>query len=133
MIVNGRCRTCPRKRISFGVHVFSFFDDECVEENTSVLGETDQGFGEANLPEHLVARNGPFARRVEEYMCLLLSILVVVVYGAARCKQRIIDGEVEEGGRQSAHLPLLVESKLRREQLGMMDDVKLQLGFPSGR
>ena len=66
-------------------------------------------------------------------MCLLLSILVVVVYGVARCKQRIIDGEVEEGGRQSAHLPLLVESKLRREQLGMMDDVKLQLGFPSGR
>lgn len=79
------------------------------------VGETDQGFGEANLPEHLVARNGPFARGVEEYMRLLLSILVVIVYWAARFEQRVIDGQVEEGGRQSAHLPLLVESKPRGE------------------
>ena len=85
--------------------------------DTSVLGETDQGFGEANLPEHLVARNGAFARCVEEYMRLLLSILVVVAYWATWFKQRVIDGQVEEGGRQSAHLPLLVESRPRREQL----------------
>jgi hypothetical protein len=86
--------------------------------DTSVLGETDQGFGEANLPEHLVVRNGAFARCVEEYMRLLLSILVIVAYWATRFKQRVIDGQVEEGGRQSAHLPLLVESKPRQEQLG---------------
>src|SRR6266702_4686565 len=85
--------------------------------DTSVLGETDQGFGEANLPEHLVARNGPFARSVEEYVRLLLSVLVIFVDWAARFKQRVIDGQVEEGGRQSAHLPVLVESKPRREQL----------------
>ena len=60
--------------------------------DASVLGETDQGFDEANLPEHLVARNGPFARCVEEYMRLLLSILVVVAYWATRFKQRVIDG-----------------------------------------
>ena len=85
------------------------------------------------MSEHLVARNGPFARCVEEYMRLLLSILVVVVYWATRFKQRVIDGQVEEGGRQSAHLPLLVESKPRKEQLGqVIENVKLQLGFPSG-
>ena len=86
--------------------------------DTSVLGETDQGFGKAKLPEHLIARNGAFARCVRKYMRLFLSILVVVAYWATRFKQRVIDGQVEEGGRQSAHLPLLVESKPRRQQLG---------------
>ena len=42
------------------------------KEKGSILGETDQGFGEADLPEHLIARNRPFPRCVEENVSLLL-------------------------------------------------------------
>ena len=70
-----------------------------------ILGEIDQGFSEANLSEHLVARDGAFARCVEQDVRLLLGVLVIVSYGAARFERRVVDGQVEEGGRQSAHLP----------------------------
>jgi hypothetical protein len=36
---------------------------------------------------------------------LLFGVLIVVTYGVARLERRVIDRQVEEGGRQSAHLP----------------------------
>lgn len=74
------------------------------EWENGVLGKVDQGFGEADLPEHLVARDGPLARRVEEDVRLFFGILVVVLYGGGWFERRVVDGEVEEGGRQSGHL-----------------------------
>ncbi len=52
------------------------------KEKGSILGETDQGFGEADLPEHLIARNRPFPRCVEEN----------VSNGTAGLECRVVDG-----------------------------------------
>ena len=57
-----------------------------------VLGEIDQGFGEAELPEHLVARDRPFAGCVEEDVRLFLGVLVIVGNGAFGLKGRVVDG-----------------------------------------
>ena len=58
----------------------------------SILGEIDQGFGEAELPEHLVARDRPFAGCVEEDVRLFLGVLVIVGNGAFGLEGRVVDG-----------------------------------------
>jgi hypothetical protein len=58
----------------------------------SILREIDQGFGEADLSEHLIARDRPFPRCIEENVSLLLSVLVIVGNGAARLERRVVDG-----------------------------------------
>ena len=57
-----------------------------------VLGEIDQGFGEAELPEHLVTRDRPFAGCVEEDVRLFLGVLVIVGNGAFGLEGRVVDG-----------------------------------------
>jgi hypothetical protein len=107
VIVNVRCRTCPRARTSCVPPIvnYAFVKGEIDRNGGGILGEVAQGFGEAELPEHLIARDRPFARCVEEDVCLLLGVLVIVGNGAAGLERRVVDGQVKEGGRQSAHLP----------------------------
>ena len=77
-----------------------------------ILGEIDQGFSEADLSEHLVARDRAFARCVEEDVRLFLCVFVIITYGVARFERRVVDRQVEEGGRQSAHLPCWCEARV---------------------
>ena len=103
---------CTLSHVSSGTNILRPADCQpCVQKErerrggNSILREIDQGFGETELPEHLVARDRPFARCVEEDVRLLLSVLVIVGDGPTRLERRVVDGQVEEGGRQSAHLP----------------------------
>ena len=61
------------------------------ERMGSILREIDQSFGEADLSEHLIARDRPFPRSIEEDVSLLLSVLVIVGNGAARLERRVVD------------------------------------------
>jgi hypothetical protein len=74
------------------ISIYGILQKEKERDGVSVLGEIDQGFGEAELPEHLVARDRPFARCVEEYVCLFLGVLVIVGNGAVRLEGRVVDG-----------------------------------------
>lgn len=61
------------------------------ERRGIILREIDQGFGEANLSEHLIARDRPFPGSIEEDVSLLLSVLVIVSNGTARLERRVVD------------------------------------------
>ena len=71
------------------------------------LGEADKGLGESDLPEHSVARGRPFLRCVEEDVRLFLGIFIVSVNLSSRVQRWVIDGQIEEIGRQPGHVPRL--------------------------
>ena len=69
------------------------------------LGEANKGLGESDLSEHPVARGSPFFGCVEEDVRLFLGIFITLVDLSSRVQRWVIDGEIQEIGRQPGHVP----------------------------
>jgi hypothetical protein len=81
----------PREKTSYVPPIVKYMRLQN-ERRGSILREIDQGFGEADLPEHLIAGDRPFPGSIEEDVSLLFSVLVIIGNGTARLERRVVDG-----------------------------------------